>query len=233
MAEWDSFIHPNQPAIGFSCQQSKQKMPELSLRWWVLPLTGHWAERGGWGTNLGSRPQSACCSSPRMASRPAPSPRSRASRQQTNKSGLSKKENMPPDNVKGPHYSPYSPDRFCLSGAKSTRRSQMSAILWCYTDAFKTWIHGDVSIFSNLVCRAQKTKPQNDFSSFLLCCNPGDLPKTPFRAWGRKRNISRRYPQKSIFHFEDLTSLRDGPCVWNRKKAHAFGIMNILSGRHF
>lgn len=52
-----------------------------------------------------------------------------------------------------------------------------------------------------------------DFSSFLLCCNPGDLPKHHLELGEGKRNISRRYTQKSIFHFEDVTSLRDGPCA--------------------
>lgn len=83
---------------------AKQAMPELPLRWWVLLLICRWAEQGGWGRSPGSTPRSACCTFPQMASRLARSLRSLASRQQTNKSGLIKKENKLLNNVKGSHY---------------------------------------------------------------------------------------------------------------------------------
>lgn len=159
-------------------QKTKQDMPELHLHWWVLLPTCRWAERGGWGRSPGSTPQSAGCTSPQTASRLARSRRSLASRQQTNKSSLIKKENNLLNHGKS-HITANTilTNFFFKVIQKGTRHSQMSAIWWCYTNVFKTWIHGDVSSFSNLVCRAQKTKPQYDFSSFLLCCNPGDLPK--------------------------------------------------------
>lgn len=82
-------------------------------------------------------------------------------------------------------------------------------IWWCYTEVFRTWIHGSVSIFSNLFCRAQQTKPQNDFSSFLLCCNPGDLPKHHLELGQESRTQENN--QKSAFHHEGVASLERAP----------------------
>lgn len=88
-------------------KKTKQDMLELPLHWWVLLLPCHSAEQGGWGRSPGSKPQIFCCTFLQKASHLAQSLRNRVSRQQTNKSGLIKKENNPLSNVKGSHYCQY------------------------------------------------------------------------------------------------------------------------------